>query len=131
MRSFMVTLHLHLAHGLQCADMHLPAQLFRELLLAEGFLEIHSPKLIAGASEGGSAVFKLDYMGQGACLAQSPQIHKQMALAADMRRVFEIGPVFRCALLAVQGLMHTILLSRMCFKACFTRCLLLATAKAA
>lgn len=70
-------------------------QLFREALTAEGFTEIHSPKLIAGASEGGAAVFKLDYMGQSACLAQSPQFYKQMALAADMRRVFELGPVFR------------------------------------
>lgn len=30
-----------------------------------------------------------------ACLAQSPQLYKQMAISADLRRVFEIGPVFR------------------------------------
>lgn len=70
-------------------------QIFREVLLAENFLEIHSPKLIAGASEGGAAVFRLDYMGTPACLAQSPQLYKQMAICADMERVFEIGPVFR------------------------------------
>lgn len=57
--------------------------------------EIHTPKLIAGASEGGAAVFMLDYMGQPACLAQSPQLYKQMAICADMERVFEVGPVFR------------------------------------
>ncbi len=47
-----------------------PPQLFREILLSEGFQEIHTPKLIAGASEGGAAVFRLDYMGRQACLAQ-------------------------------------------------------------
>ena len=71
-------------------------QLFRQALLGMDFQEIHSPKLIGGASEGGSAVFTLQYFGQPACLAQSPQFYKQMAIAADMRRVFEIGPVFRC-----------------------------------
>lgn len=70
-------------------------QLFREALLTRGFQEIHTPKLIAGASEGGAAVFRLDYMGRPACLAQSPQLPKQMAICADFDRVFEIGPVFR------------------------------------
>lgn len=46
--------------------------------------------------QGGASVFKLDYMGQPACLAQSPQFYKQMAICADLGRVFEIGPVFRC-----------------------------------
>ena len=32
---------------------------------------------------------------QQACLAQSPQLYKQMAISADMGRVFEVGPVFR------------------------------------
>lgn len=70
-------------------------QLFREFLYTQGFIEIHSPKLIAGASEGGSDVFELNYFGRGACLAQSPQLYKQMAICGDMSRVFEIGPVFR------------------------------------
>lgn len=64
-------------------------------MLSEGFVGIHTPKLIAGASEGGSAVFKLEYKGQPACLAQSPQLHKQMAICGNFGRVFEIGPVFR------------------------------------
>jgi len=71
------------------------AQLFREFMYDHDFIEIHSPKLIAGASEGGANVFKLKYFGEPACLAQSPQLYKQMALCADMERVFEIGPVFR------------------------------------
>ncbi|KAL9260968.1 Aspartate--tRNA ligase 2, cytoplasmic-like protein [Drosera capensis] len=69
--------------------------IFRQFLLSEGFVEIHTPKLIAGSSEGGAAVFRLDYKGQPACLAQSPQLHKQMSICGDFERVFEIGPVFR------------------------------------
>lgn len=71
------------------------SRLFREVMMREGFIEIHTPKLIGGASEGGASVFTLDYMGQAACLAQSPQFYKQQAICADMGRVFEIGPVFR------------------------------------
>ena len=70
--------------------------LFREYLVKKGFVEIHTPKLIGGASEGGSEVFKLDYFGQPACLAMSPQLHKQMTAACSgFERVFETGPVFR------------------------------------
>lgn len=70
--------------------------LFREFLSSKGFIEIHTPKLISGSSEGGSNVFKLDYFNQPACLAQSPQLYKQMACACGgMDRVYEIGPVFR------------------------------------
>ena len=70
-------------------------QLFREALLSKDFIEIHSPKMLSGASEGGAAVFHVDYMGRPACLAQSPQFYKQMAICGDLTRVFEIGSVFR------------------------------------
>lgn len=70
-------------------------QIFRAHLDSLGFVEIHTPKLQGVASESGSSVFKVDYFGRPAFLAQSPQLGKQMAIAADMRRVFEIGPVFR------------------------------------
>lgn len=71
-------------------------QLFREFMLSRKFIEIHTPKLIGGASEGGSNVFQLKYFEQNACLAQSPQLYKQMASACGgLDRVFEIGPVFR------------------------------------
>eukprot|EP01039_Chlorochromonas_danica_P008649 gene8649-9530_t len=69
--------------------------LFRDALLNEDFIEINTPKLISGESEGGSEVFRTDYFGQPACLAQSPQLYKQMAISADLGKVFEIGPVFR------------------------------------
>lgn len=71
-------------------------QLFREYLTERNFVEIHTPKLIGGSSEGGSNVFKLSYFDQPACLAQSPQLYKQMTSACGgFERVFEIGPVFR------------------------------------
>jgi aspartyl-tRNA synthetase len=70
-------------------------QLFREFLYTQNFIEIHTPKLISGTSEGGANVFKLNYFNQPACLAQSPQLYKQMCVMADFDRVFEIGPVFR------------------------------------
>ncbi len=70
-------------------------QAMREVWLAEGFVEIHSPKLMGSPSEGGAELFTLDYFGQTASLSQSPQFYKQMAMAAGMNRVFEIGPAFR------------------------------------
>ncbi|MCL7035793.1 hypothetical protein MKW94_018659 [Papaver nudicaule] len=69
--------------------------LFRQYLLSQNFVGIHTPKLIAGSSEGGASVFKLDYKGHPACLAQSPQLHKQMSICGDFGRVYEVGPVFR------------------------------------
>ncbi|GMI30820.1 hypothetical protein TeGR_g3628 [Tetraparma gracilis] len=70
-------------------------QLFREALYAEGFAEIQTPKLLPGESESGAGVFRTDYFGSPACLAQSPQLHKQMCISGDAGRVFEVGPVFR------------------------------------
>lgn len=69
--------------------------IFREALLKQNFIEIHTPKLQGGASESGASVFKLEYFGRPAALAQSPQLGKQMAISADFKRVFEVGAVFR------------------------------------
>ena len=67
---------------------------FRETLDAAGFTEIHSPKLVAGATESGANVFAVDYFGRRAYLAQSPQLYKQIMVGA-LERVYEVGPVFR------------------------------------
>jgi aspartyl-tRNA synthetase len=67
----------------------------RNFLLERGFLEIHTPKLIAAASESGADVFELKYFDRKAYLSQSPQFYKQMAMAAGFDRIFEVGPVFR------------------------------------
>ncbi|KAH8172709.1 tRNA synthetases class II (D, K and n) domain-containing protein [Sarocladium implicatum] len=68
---------------------------FRETLEERGFVEINTPKLQPAATESGAAVFKVNYFGRRAFLAQSPQLAKQMAVSADFGRVFEVGPVFR------------------------------------
>ena len=70
-------------------------QLFREFLIKKGFTEIHTPKIIGAASEGGSNVFEINYFKGSAFLAQSPQLYKQQLIAADFEKVFEIAPVFR------------------------------------
>ena len=67
----------------------------REFLLDNDFVEIHSPKLIATASESGAEVFQVKYFDTFAYLAQSPQFYKQMAMAGGLGRIFECGPVFR------------------------------------
>ena len=71
----------------------------REFLYKNDFVEIHTPKLVAGAAEGGAEVFKLDYFGQEATLAQSPQLYKQIMVGV-FERVFEIAPAFRAELSA-------------------------------
>lgn len=69
---------------------------FREFLHTRQFIEIRTPKIIPGASEGGSEVFKLNYFNQEACLSMSPQLHKQiLAACSGFGRVYETGPVFR------------------------------------
>lgn len=67
---------------------------FGEFLSSQGFVDISTPKIGAGNAEGGANVFGLDYYGQAAFLAQSPQFYKQF-LATAFRRVYEVGPVFR------------------------------------
>lgn len=67
----------------------------RSFWRAEGFCEIHSPKLMGTFSESGAEVFAVKYFGTTAFLAQSPQFYKQMAIAGGMEKVFEIGPAFR------------------------------------
>ncbi len=67
---------------------------FREYLTAQDFTEIHSPKIVSAGAEGGANIFKLDYFGHKAYLAQSPQFYKQ-TMVGVFERVFEVGPVFR------------------------------------
>ncbi|MDF2538578.1 MAG: aspartyl-tRNA synthetase [Herbinix sp.] len=67
---------------------------FRDFLYSQNFTEIRTPKLVAGNAEGGANVFKLDYFGQKAFLAQSPQFYKQ-TMVGVYDRVFEAAPVFR------------------------------------
>jgi nondiscriminating aspartyl-tRNA synthetase len=67
---------------------------FRRTLNAAGFTEIFSPKIVASATESGANVFQIDYFGQPAYLAQSPQFYKQIMVGV-FEKVYEVGPVFR------------------------------------
>lgn len=58
------------------------------------FTEMNTPKLLAEATEGGAEVFKLDYFGKQATLAQSAQFYKQMMIGV-FERVFETNPTYR------------------------------------
>lgn len=60
----------------------------------EGFISIHTPKIVASGAEGGTNLFSLDYFGKTAYLAQSPQLYKQICCAA-FGKVCEVAPVFR------------------------------------
>src|SRR5665213_2711230 len=66
----------------------------RDYFYEQDFTEIHTPKLLAAATEGGAEVFKIDYFGKEATLAQSPQFYKQLMVGV-FERVFEIAPVYR------------------------------------
>lgn len=66
-----------------------------EYLRSQHFLEVHTPKIIASSSEGGTDMFKLRYFEKEAFLAQSPQLYKQSLMATGLDRVYEIAWYFR------------------------------------
>ena len=66
----------------------------RDYFGKEDFVEIHTPKMIATATEGGAALFPIFYYNKEAFLAQSPQLYKEQ-LTMSFEKVFEIGPIFR------------------------------------
>ena len=66
-----------------------------EYLRSENFIEVHTPKIVASSSEGGTDVFSLKYFEKEAFLAQSPQLYKQTLMATGLDRVYEIAWYFR------------------------------------
>lgn len=68
---------------------------FREFLLKEDFTEIHTPKIVATGTEGGSQLFPVQYFERQAYLAQSPQFYKQIMVGSGFERVFEVGHAYR------------------------------------
>ena len=66
-----------------------------QYLHREGFINITTPKIVAAATEGGTELFPIAYFDKEAFLNQSPQLYKQMMMAAGFEKVFEIGPIFR------------------------------------
>ena len=73
---------------------HVAVGAIRNFLFRKGFIEVHTPRIISSATEGGAALFSVDYFGKKAFLAQSPQLYKE-ELVMSLEKVFEIGPFFR------------------------------------
>ena len=73
---------------------HTALEAIRSFLFEKGFIEVHTPRIIATATEGGAALFAVDYFGEKAYLAQSPQLYKEQ-LVMSFENVFEVGPFFR------------------------------------
>jgi len=67
---------------------------FRQYLDSQGFTEIFTPKLVRAGAEGGANLFEVDYFGESAYLAQSPQLYKQIMVGV-YERVYEVAPVWR------------------------------------
>jgi aspartyl-tRNA synthetase len=73
---------------------HTSVKAIRDFLFEKGFIEVHTPRIIASATEGGASLFPVDYFKRKAFLAQSPQLYKEQ-LVMSLERVFEVGPFFR------------------------------------
>jgi len=73
---------------------HTAVEAIRSYLFGKGFLEVHTPRIIASATEGGAELFPVNYFDRKAYLAQSPQLYKE-ELVMSLEKVFEIGPFFR------------------------------------
>ena len=71
---------------------------FRDFFNQKGFAEIHTPKILASGTEGGSELFTVNYFDQRAFLAQSPQFYKQMMVGAGFEAVYEVGHAYRAEL---------------------------------
>ncbi|MCL5441729.1 MAG: aspartate--tRNA(Asn) ligase [Candidatus Thermoplasmatota archaeon] len=67
----------------------------RRFFHSKNFVEIHTPKIVAAATEGGADLFGVRYFEKEAYLNQSPQLYKEIMMSAGLDRVFEVGPAFR------------------------------------
>ncbi|MGN9912350.1 aspartate--tRNA(Asn) ligase [Phytohabitans sp. LJ34] len=88
---------LSLRHPTRASALRLSAAAaagFRSTLDGLGFVEVHTPKIVASSTESGANVFAIDYFGRPAFLSQSPQFYKQMMVGV-FERVYEVGPAFR------------------------------------
>lgn len=70
------------------------AKAVREFYHNNGFFEIWTPYILGTSTEGGAAMFKVDYFDEPALLAQSSQFYKQAAIAMH-EKVYGILPSWR------------------------------------
>ena len=59
------------------------------------FMQIFTPCLMGVASESGAEVFPVIYFDREAFLRQDPQLHRQLAIAGGLEKVYDIGPAWR------------------------------------
>ncbi len=69
-----------------------------EFLRMHGVIQVATPAILGGVSEGGSEVFKIDYFGNPAFLRQDPQLHRQLAIAGGLDKIYDLGPSWRAEL---------------------------------
>ncbi|MCL2570492.1 MAG: aspartate--tRNA(Asn) ligase [Firmicutes bacterium] len=67
----------------------------REWFVKNKYIEIMTPKITGHSTEGGAEVFEVKYFDKKAYLTQSPQLFKQMGIAAGFEKVFEVGASYR------------------------------------
>jgi len=67
----------------------------RNYFFKNNYIEVMTPKIMGFGSEGGSSVFKFNYFGKQAYLAQSPQLYKQQIILAGFPKIFETNFIYR------------------------------------
>jgi nondiscriminating aspartyl-tRNA synthetase len=66
-----------------------------EYLRKEEFMQVFTPSLLGGISEGGSEVFSVVYFDKQAYLRQDPQLHRELLINSGFEKIFDIGPSWR------------------------------------
>jgi len=70
----------------------------QEWLNENKFLQIFTPCLMGSSSESGAEVFEVKYYNKKAFLRQDPQLHRQLAIAAGIEKLYDLGPSWRAEL---------------------------------
>lgn len=67
----------------------------QNFLIKQGFLQVFTPALLGGSSEGGSDVFLVPYFNKDAFLRQDPQLHRELVIISGLDKIFDLGPNWR------------------------------------
>jgi aspartyl-tRNA synthetase len=67
----------------------------QSFLNKNSFVQVFTPSLLGGSSEGGSDMFEVPYFGKKAYLRQDPQLHRELLIAAGFDKIYDLGPSWR------------------------------------
>jgi aspartyl-tRNA synthetase len=81
-------------HAIFSLRSHLIASM-EEWFDQNGYIDIQTPTIAKMGAEGGAELFPVIYYDEEAFLSQSPQLYKQMLMAAGFDKVYETGTAFR------------------------------------